>query len=245
MCILLHIPVSCSHHWKGDARQSSKAEVDLDGFNEFLCLVDVETQQCGTHYAECNEESAAQPCKVLPQRVSIFIQYKCVKYRASRLYKNRDNLHWKAVHIILFYYVVCLRWCILSHTGSAPAAWRSRRWCRCLHQSIAAGWGRLCSSVTTKETHKQPGTYHRWSGTTTTSSYSWSYKYVVQHRFSTTSLSVGNPKTPWTPLQGNVLQLCYVPLRLVFVVPRGLEGLLVNPWSNYHSDCSPAGASNI
>lgn len=49
---------------------------------------------------------------------------------------------------------IYLRWCILLHTGSDPAAWRSRWKRRSLSRSKAAGRGRLCSSVTTEETDR-------------------------------------------------------------------------------------------
>lgn len=49
---------------------------------------------------------------------------------------------------------IYVRWCILLHTGSDPAAWRSRWKRRSLSRSKVAGRGRLCSSVTTEETDR-------------------------------------------------------------------------------------------
>lgn len=59
------VKLSVSHHWKGDARQSSEAHVDLCGFHELLGPVDIETQSGSAYDAEHDEEGSTQAGKVL------------------------------------------------------------------------------------------------------------------------------------------------------------------------------------
>lgn len=60
-------PLTCTHHWKGNAGQRWKAHVNLGGLYKLLGFVDVQSQETSPDNTEHNEETPTQSCKVLTQ----------------------------------------------------------------------------------------------------------------------------------------------------------------------------------